>query len=76
MAIYSANNPNKTLTIHRNRDCRHVPNTDLKVCGCGETGRAGKHKWMCEEHITLVQIDEFQNGRHWTAILCDDCFGQ
>ena len=73
MAIYSANNPGKTLTIHKT-GCRVIPWKDLKSCGCGATGSQGNQLWICEEHMSIDVVDEFQNGRYWATLFCDLCF--
>jgi hypothetical protein len=73
MAIYSVNQPVKTVTIHKN-DCYKIPRKDLKNCGCGETGTQGNQKWFCEEHVSVQEIDDFENGRHWATLFCDVCF--
>ena len=73
MAIYTANKPVKTLTLHKN-GCRVIPLDDLKPCGCGDTGAKGNQRWYCEEHISIDQVNNFENGRYWAILLCDLCF--
>ena len=71
---YSANNPNKTLVIHK-PDCNRIPWGKLSGCGCGDTGDRGNQYWFCEEHVTHEAVDEFMNGRFWAILICDVCFG-
>jgi hypothetical protein len=73
MAVYTANSPDKTLTIHK-EGCRWIPREKLQSCGCGPTGKLGNQFWWCEQHFTLDQIDEFMNHRHWAVLMCDVCF--
>ena len=73
MAVYSANNPVKTLTLHK-PGCQFIPKEHLKPCGCGDTGTRGNQRWYCEEHILLNEVSEFMNGRFWAVLLCDQCF--
>ncbi len=35
MAVYTANNPVKTLSIHK-PGCRRIPKEGLRPCGCGK----------------------------------------
>ena len=35
MAMYSANHPNRVVTLHKD-GCRHCP-SGLQHCGCGST---------------------------------------
>lgn len=73
MAKFAANNPTKTVTIHKD-NCRIYLNKKLDPCGCGERGNLGNQQWFCEEHMTLEKIDDFMNHRHWAFIPCDVCF--
>ena len=73
MAIYTANKPNKVLTIHK-PGCRVIPHSKLKPCGCGDTGMQDNQRWYCEDHITLDDIEEYMNGRFWAVLVCDLCF--
>jgi hypothetical protein len=73
MAIYSANRPNKTVTIHKS-DCRVIPRGKLEPCGCGDAGELGNQHWYCEKHICRDAVDKFMNGRFWAILLCELCF--
>lgn len=74
MAVYSANKPNRTLTLHK-PGCSSIKPSQLKSCGCGATGNLGNQQWYCEEHITIKDVKDFMNGRFWSILLCDKCFG-
>ena len=41
MARYSANRPNRTVTLHK-QECSHIPKEDLRLTrlACGELERA------------------------------------
>ncbi len=73
MAIYSANRPNRTVTLHKN-DCHRIPTDNLKACGCGKTGELGNQEWFCENHISIKDINQFMNGRRWALLLCETCY--
>jgi len=73
MAFYSANKPNKTLTLHKN-DCSEIPSRNQNNCGCIETGDNGNHQWFCENHITLETVDQFMGFHNWTTRLCSKCY--
>jgi hypothetical protein len=75
MATFSANNPVKTVTIHK-EECRRIPKSKLDACGCGDTGVLGNQRWWCEKDITADKIDAFMNHRHWAFLLCDECFAK
>jgi hypothetical protein len=57
MAVYSANKPNRTVTLYK-PECRLIPLEKLKSCRCGDTGKAGNQRWFCEEHVTTNNIRE------------------
>ena len=73
MAVYSANKPTRTLTLHKS-DCNSIPKASLKPCGCGDTGSRGNQRWYCEQHITIDDVREFMNDRFWAVLLCGKCF--
>jgi hypothetical protein len=73
MVVFSANKPNKTVTLHK-EGCQRIPIADLHSCGCGKTGNLGNQQWYCGKHITLEKINEFMNNRFWAVLLCDACF--
>lgn len=74
MAIYSANRPNRTLTIHKD-GCKHIPNKQgMKPCGCGITSNQGNQQWWCETHICRSNVDVFMNNRFWSILVCDQCY--
>ena len=73
MANYTANNPVKTLTVHK-PECRFIPRSKLRPCGCGDTGKRGNQRWYCEDHISSYDVDRFMNGKFWAVLLCDGCF--
>ena len=73
MAVYSANKPNRTLTLHK-LGCSSIKSNQLKSCGCGDTGELGNHHWYCEGHISIDKVDEFMNDRFWAILICDKCF--
>ena len=73
MAIYSANRPNRTVTLHKD-NCRRIPRDNLEACGCGETGERGNQQWFCEDHLHIEDIDQFMNGRQWALLLCETCY--
>lgn len=72
MVMFTANKPNRTLSIHRS-DCSKVPNQGMKPCGCGEAGNLGNQIWWCELHFTIEAVNEFMNHRQWAVILCHIC---
>lgn len=74
MALYSANRHTRTLTLHKNHQCRYVPKKDLQKCGCGSTGEKQNHHWWCEDHITITNINRFMNNRFWAILLCGNCY--
>lgn len=74
MAIYSANHPNRTLTLHKVQGCKAARKRRLQPCECGATGKLGNQQWWCEEHITRDQVNNFIGHRFWAILLCDDCF--
>lgn len=73
MAFYSANKPNKTLTLHKD-NCPKMPRGNANSCGCLATGRLGNHEWFCENHITLGNVDQFMGVGHWAILLCNKCY--
>ena len=73
MAIFSANNPVKTVAIHKD-GCHRIPREKLQPCGCGDRGNLGNQRWYCERHITLENVNEFMNNRFWAVVFCDVCF--
>jgi hypothetical protein len=73
VAIYTANNPVKTLTIHR-PGCSAIKRRVPPGCGCGVKGATHGQKWWCENHITRKDVDRFMGGRFWAILLCDVCF--
>ena len=74
MAVYSANRPVRTLTLHK-AECRHIRRDRLEACGCGYTGSQGTQRWWCEEHVSIDAVDEFMRGRFWAMLVCNVCFG-
>ncbi len=72
MAIYSANKPNRTLTIHK-EDCTCI-DTSVKGCGCISTGKHNNQQWLCEDHISQSRIDSFMGNRFWSILICSKCF--
>ena len=73
MAYYSANKPNRTVTLHK-VDCHRIPSVLANGCGCGATDKNGNQRWFCEHHVTLEKIDEHMNHRHWSFLPCHDCY--
>ena len=73
MAIYSANKPNRTVSLHK-AGCNFIPTEKLNSCGCGDRGSLGNQRWYCEEHVSIDDINEFMNDRFWAILLCDKCF--
>lgn len=73
MARYSANNPNRTLTLHRD-NCSHVSTGTPQNCGCGSTSTQGNQQWWCETHVGRDHVDTFMGGRFWAILLCDACY--
>ena len=74
MAIYSANRPNRTLTLHKD-GCKHIPTQDtMQTCGCGPTGIHGNQQWWCETHINRSSVDNFMGNRFWSILICDQCY--
>jgi len=74
VSFYSINNPNRTVTIHKD-SCKLVKKTEfLSECGCGKTGQKDNHIWFCEKHITRTKIDNFMNDRFWAILICNKCF--
>ena len=71
--LYSANRPNRTLTLHKG-SCSRIPWNQLDKCGCGSTGQLGNQQWWCGEHMTIQAVNEFMNQRLWAALLCHTCF--
>ena len=74
MAKYSANYPNRTLTLHKD-SCVRITKQSLKSCGCGTTGEQGNQEWWCEDHINIEVVKRFMNSRFWAILLCDVCYG-
>lgn len=74
MARYSANHPNRTLTLHK-ETCSEVAKAAVSPCGCGSTSTQGNSKWFCEEHVTIEGITDFMGGRFWAMLLCTKCYG-
>lgn len=72
MAQYSANKPNRTVTLHK-ETCHRIPNS-LSGCGCGATDKNGNQRWFCENHVTLEKINDHMNHRQWAFLLCHNCF--
>jgi hypothetical protein len=75
MARYSANHPNRTLTLHKD-DCAEVSRASVSICGCGITSDQGNSQWFCEEHVTIDKVSNFMNGRFWAILPCGKCFGK
>ena len=73
MAVYSANKPNRTVTLHKD-GCRHIKKQNIIQCGCGSMGRTGSQKWYCELHVTKNDIDQFMGMRFWSLHICDVCY--
>lgn len=74
MALYSANKPNRTVTIHKS-GCKHISQQPgMQSCGCGLTGNQGNQQWWCEQHMTRTNTDQFMNDRFWSLLICDQCF--
>jgi hypothetical protein len=73
MAVYTANNVVKTLTIHKST-CRVIPKDNMKLCGCGDRGQAGNQRWYCEKHIHTEDVNRFMNGKFWAILFCDICY--
>jgi hypothetical protein len=74
MAIYTANRPTKTLTLHKDH-CRVVSkDRGLEPCGCGKTGEHENQQWWCEQHITIDEVNELMNRKFWAILLCDTCY--
>ena len=73
MAIYTANNTVKTLTLHKDT-CWTVKKDQLDACGCGITGKEGAQRWFCERHMNTDAVNEFMKGKFWSILLCDICF--
>jgi hypothetical protein len=74
MALYSANNPTRTVTLHK-PTCPHARSAPQGGCGCGLTSTRGNQQWWCEEHVTLKAVGDFMNARFWAILACDNCFG-
>ncbi len=72
MVRFSANKPNRTLTIHLT-DCRIEPKGEIQPCGCAETGEWGNQVWWCEKHFSIKALNEFMKHRQWAVILCHIC---
>jgi len=72
MALYSANRPNRTVTIHR-AGCIHIPKSGLRSCGCGKTSPRNQ-EWWCEGHVQRQLISTFMRDRFWAILLCDSCY--
>ena len=73
MAYYSANKPNRTVTLHK-ADKHKIPTLDNGGCGCGSTDKNGNQQWFCEIHVSIEKINEHMNHRHWAILPCTDCF--
>lgn len=72
MAFYSANKPNRTVTLHK-VGCHRISNK-LDGCGCGATDQNNNQHWFCEDHVTLEKINAHMNHRQWAFLPCHDCF--
>jgi hypothetical protein len=72
VALYSANHPNRTVTIHR-VGCSYAPKAGVSSCGCATTSSTGNHQWWCEDHVGLAQISSFMGDRFWAVLMCDRC---
>lgn len=73
MAYYSANKPNRTVTLHK-PDCRRLPEAVTRGCGCASTDNNGNQQWFCEAHVSLNKINKHMNNRQWAFLPCHDCF--
>jgi hypothetical protein len=74
MAIYSANKPNRTLTLHKD-GCKHISTQKgMQPCGCGPTGSQGNQQWWCESHMNRNDVDTFMKNRFWSILVCDQCY--
>jgi hypothetical protein len=72
MAMYTANNPNRILTLHK-EGCVHIPK-GLSPCGCGSTSAHGYQRWYCENHVSIPDVNQFRGERFWAILVCSECF--
>ena len=73
MAQYSANRPNRTLTLHKD-DCSEIGRESSSICGCESTSEHGNSRWFCELHVTIDVVSEFMGGRFWAIPPCGKCY--
>ncbi len=64
------------LTLHRSKNCPHVPEDLLLDCGCSSLTDQTDHRQFCEKHFEIQKVKEQTEGRYWSLLLCDACFPQ
>ena len=74
MARFKANSANRTLIIHR-QDCPEALRAATEACGCSPNTSNGRSRWFCEEDVSLYAVNHFMNGKFWTILPCQQCFG-